>query len=85
MACGEYGTGKFAEPIEITNIINNYFKNLEENKKFKALITAGPTREYIDPVRYISNRSSGKTRLCISGGIAEKWLSNNFNFWPNKS
>ena len=60
MACGEYGTGKFAEPIEITNIINNYFKNLEENKKFKALITAGPTREYIDPVRYISNRSSGK-------------------------
>ena len=74
MACGEYGTGKFAEPIEITNIINNYFKNLEENKKFKALITAGPTREYIDPVRYISNRSSGKQGYAL----AEELQKNGF-------
>ncbi len=33
---------------------------LQKNKKFKALVTAGPTREYIDPVRFISNKSSGK-------------------------
>ena len=59
MACGEYGSGKFSDPIEISNVINNYFKNLEKNKKFKALVTAGPTREYIDPVRFITNRSSG--------------------------
>ena len=44
MACGEYGSGKFSDPVEISNIINDYFKNLEENKKFKALVTAGPTR-----------------------------------------
>ena len=49
-----------SEPEVIINHINNYFKNLENNKKFKALVTAGPTHEYIDPVRFISNRSSGK-------------------------
>ncbi len=66
MACGEYGSGKFSEPIQISNIINDYFKNLDENKKFKALVTAGPTREYIDPVRYITNRSSGKQGYAIA-------------------
>ena len=66
MACGEYGTGKFSDPVEISNVINNYFRNLEENKKFKALVTAGPTREYIDPVRFISNRSSGKQGYAIA-------------------
>tara|TARA_B100000287_G_scaffold398148_1_gene415316 strand:- start:1125 stop:2336 length:1212 start_codon:yes stop_codon:yes gene_type:complete len=66
MACGEYGAGKFSDPLKIANIINEYFKNLEINKKFKALITAGPTREYIDPVRYITNRSSGKQGYAIA-------------------
>ena len=66
MACGEYGSGKFSDPIEISSIINNYFKNLDENNKFKALVTAGPTREYIDPVRFISNRSSGKQGYAIA-------------------
>ena len=74
MACGEYGSGKFSDPIEISNIINDYFKNLEENKKFKALVTAGPTREYIDPVRFITNRSSGKQGYAI----AEELQKNGF-------
>ena len=60
MACGEYGEGKMTEPVEIINHINNYLKNLNNNKKFKALVTTGPTHEYIDPVRFISNKSSGK-------------------------
>jgi len=60
MACGEYGKGKMSEPSEIIKKIELYFKNRESNKKFKALVTAGPTREYIDPVRFISNKSSGK-------------------------
>ena len=60
MACGEYGEGKMTEPVEIVNSIGQYFFNLKKNKKLKALVTSGPTREYIDPVRYISNRSSGK-------------------------
>jgi len=60
MACGEFGEGKMTEPKEIIKEINLYFRIKEKNKKYKALITAGPTREYIDPVRFITNRSSGK-------------------------
>jgi len=60
MACGEFGEGKMTEPDEIIKEIENYFINLNKNKKFKALVTAGPTREYIDPIRFITNKSSGK-------------------------
>ena len=60
MACGEYGEGKMSEPIEIFNEIQNFLETKKENKKIKALVTAGPTNEYIDPVRFISNKSSGK-------------------------
>ena len=60
MACGEYGKGKMTEPEDIVNYLDEYIGNIKKNKKFKALVTAGPTHEYIDPVRYISNKSSGK-------------------------
>ena len=56
LACGEYGEGRMASLDEIEITIKNHFNN---NIKLKALVTAGPTREYIDPVRYISNESSG--------------------------
>ena len=60
MACGEFGEGKMSEPEQIIKKIEKYFDSLSKNKKFKALVTAGPTREYIDPVRFITNKSSGK-------------------------
>ena len=62
MACGEFGEGKMSSPRQIFAHLKNYFdkKNIVKNKNFKALVTTGPTREYIDPVRYISNESSGK-------------------------
>jgi len=62
MACGEFGEGKMSSPRQIYEFLKNYFykKNLVKKKKWKALVTTGPTREYIDPVRYISNESSGK-------------------------
>ena len=69
MACGEYGPGKLLEPIEISLKIDDYFKNLETNKKLKALVTAGPTREYIDTIRYITNRSSGKQGYAIADNL----------------
>ncbi len=71
MACGEYGKGKMSEPEVIINHINNYFKNIENNKRFKALVTAGPTHEYIDPVRFISNKSSGKQGYEIARSLNE--------------
>ena len=62
MACGEYGQGKMSSPRQIFSEIKKYFlnKDILKNKKLKALVTTGPTREYIDPVRFISNESSGK-------------------------
>ena len=60
MACGEYGEGKMTEPPEILKYLEKYFYYLNNNSKLTALVTAGPTHEYIDPVRYITNRSSGK-------------------------
>ena len=62
MACGEFGEGKMSSPRQIYIYLKNYFdkKNLVKKKKWKAIVTTGPTREYIDPVRYISNESSGK-------------------------
>jgi len=62
MACGEYGEGKMSSPRQIFLYLKKYFENkdLVKTKKITALVTTGPTREYIDPVRYISNESSGK-------------------------
>jgi phosphopantothenoylcysteine decarboxylase / phosphopantothenate---cysteine ligase len=62
MACGEYGEGKMSSPRQILLYLKEYFenKNVIKNKKISALVTTGPTREYLDPVRYISNESSGK-------------------------
>ena len=62
MACGEYGEGKMSSPRQIFKYLENYFykKNIVKINNLKALVTAGPTKEYLDPVRYISNDSSGK-------------------------
>ena len=62
MACGEFGEGKMSSPRQIYAYLKNYFdkKDILKSKNYKALVTTGPTREYLDPVRYISNESSGK-------------------------
>ena len=69
MACGEYGEGKMTEPEKILWYINDSFQNINKNKKLKALVTAGPTHEYIDPVRYIANKSSGKQGYEIANSL----------------
>ena len=72
MACGEYGEGKMSEPKKIVNELENYFKNLKINNKLKAIVTAGPTNEYIDPVRFITNKSSGKQGYEIAKSLSKK-------------
>ena len=74
MACGEYGEGKMTEPNVILQYILNYFDKLRKikNKKLKALVTAGPTKEYIDPVRFITNKSSGKQGYEIAKSFYKK-------------
>ena len=72
MACGEYGSGKMTEPLEIFKYVENYFKQLRRNNNLKALVTAGPTREYLDPVRYITNKSSGKQGYELAKSFRDK-------------
>jgi len=72
MACGEFGEGKMTEPNEIIKQIETYFVNFNKTKKFKALVTAGPTHEYIDPVRFITNKSSGKQGFELAKALSKK-------------
>ena len=72
MACGEFGEGKMSEPAIIYDKIYNFLIDHLKNKRFKALVTAGPTNEYIDPVRYITNKSSGKQGYEIASSLSKK-------------
>ncbi|MDB9983279.1 bifunctional phosphopantothenoylcysteine decarboxylase/phosphopantothenate--cysteine ligase CoaBC [Candidatus Pelagibacter sp.] len=72
MACGEFGEGKMTEPKNIFQTIESYFGNLNKNQKLKALVTAGPTNEYIDPVRFITNKSSGKQGYALAKSLAKR-------------
>ena len=72
MACGEFGEGKMSEPFDIFNTINIFFTNQLTNKNIKALVTAGPTNEYIDPVRFITNKSSGKQGYEIAKSLSKR-------------
>ncbi len=72
MACGEFGPGRMAEPGEILEAIERFFRNAEAGPLTgrRVLVTAGPTHEPIDPVRYIANRSSGKQGYAIAAAAA---------------
>ena len=72
MACGEYGEGKMSNPVDIFNEITNFLSSQRKNKKIKALVTAGPTIEYIDPVRLITNKSSGKQGYELAKSLSKR-------------
>nr|WP_283164413.1 bifunctional phosphopantothenoylcysteine decarboxylase/phosphopantothenate--cysteine ligase CoaBC [Shewanella corallii] len=69
-ACGEIGPGRMLEPLDIAQRCEAFFGD-KPLKGQKLLLTAGPTREAIDPVRYISNHSSGKMGFAIAARAAE--------------
>ena len=69
-ACGDVGPGRMMEPGDIIKHVADSFQNKDLTGK-TVLITAGPTREAIDPVRYISNRSSGKMGFAIAEAVVE--------------
>ena len=72
MACGEYGEGKMSDPYDILSEICSFLFSQLKNKKIKALVTAGPTNEYIDPVRFITNKSSGKQGYEIAKSLSRR-------------
>ncbi|UIJ44407.1 bifunctional phosphopantothenoylcysteine decarboxylase/phosphopantothenate--cysteine ligase CoaBC [Sphingomonas cannabina] len=71
MACGEYGPGRLPEPEAILAAIERHFAGPGPLAGRHVVVTAGPTHEPIDPVRYIANRSSGKQGFAIAGALAE--------------
>ena len=81
LACGEYGEGRMASLDEIEITIKNHFN---KNIKLKALVTAGPTREYIDPVRYISNESSGIQGYQLAKKLNESGVQTKLILGPSK-
>jgi phosphopantothenoylcysteine decarboxylase/phosphopantothenate--cysteine ligase len=70
MACGEYGPGRMAEPLEIVAAVEKALGATGRLKGVKALVTAGPTREPVDPVRFLGNHSSGKQGYAIAEALA---------------
>jgi phosphopantothenoylcysteine decarboxylase/phosphopantothenate--cysteine ligase len=66
LACGEVGDGRFAEPSEIAFQAESYFGHFGQWRGKKVLVTAGPTQEPIDPVRMITNHSSGKMGYALA-------------------
>ena len=75
MACGEFGPGRLPEPPEIAAAVLAFFQRQQQADGplagVKVLVTAGPTHEPIDPVRYLANRSSGKQGYAIAGACAD--------------
>jgi phosphopantothenoylcysteine decarboxylase / phosphopantothenate---cysteine ligase len=69
-ACGDIGLGRMLEPAELISLVADLFTSTALSGK-KVVITAGPTREAIDPVRYLSNHSSGKMGYALAEAAAE--------------
>tara|TARA_A100001011_G_scaffold400875_1_gene520376 strand:+ start:14927 stop:16135 length:1209 start_codon:yes stop_codon:yes gene_type:complete len=81
LACGEHGEGRMVSISEIELVIKNYFN---KNFNLKALVTAGPTREYIDPIRYISNESSGLQGYHLAKKMSESGIQTKLILGPSK-
>ncbi len=69
LASGLTGTGRMAEPENIVNLVNDFFSSDRPLQGKNALVTAGPTYEQIDPVRFIGNHSSGKMGVAIANQL----------------
>ena len=71
-ACGDVGAGRMSEPSEILTVLCQYIRQKQDLHELKVTVTAGPTQEAIDPVRYISNHSSGKMGFAIADAFARR-------------
>lgn len=72
LACGDVGSGRMAEPEEIFSYIQRFFEGKRDMEGVRVLVTAGPTREKIDDVRYLTNRSSGKMGYAVAEAAAQR-------------
>jgi phosphopantothenoylcysteine decarboxylase / phosphopantothenate---cysteine ligase len=72
MACGEFGPGRLAEPAAILAAMEGHFGRSRSLAGRRIIVTSGPTREALDPVRYISNTSSGRQGAAIAEALARR-------------
>lgn len=72
LACGDMGKGKMASPDHIVSYIINHLNSLQDLNSLNILITAGPTVEAIDPMRYITNHSSGKMGYALASAAKKR-------------
>lgn len=84
LASGLVGSGRMAEPEEILKVVEDYFASKGILKGKKVLVTAGPTHEQIDPVRFIGNNASGKMGFAIAEAFAEKGAEVNLVTGPTQ-
>lgn len=84
LASGLIGEGRMAEPEKILEFLNQEFKYQQDLKGLKALVTAGPTYEHIDPVRFIGNHSSGKMGCAIALELVERGARVDLILGPSK-
>jgi phosphopantothenoylcysteine decarboxylase/phosphopantothenate--cysteine ligase len=71
-ACGDVGPGRMLDPLEIVELAVGHFSVVKDLQHLNVMITAGPTRERLDPVRYITNDSSGKMGYAIAAAAAAR-------------
>ncbi|PLR33622.1 bifunctional phosphopantothenoylcysteine decarboxylase/phosphopantothenate--cysteine ligase CoaBC [Chimaeribacter californicus] len=71
-ACGDVGPGRMLDPLEIVERAVQHFSPVKDLQHLKIMLTAGPTREALDPVRFISNYSSGKMGFAIAQAAAAR-------------
>jgi len=72
LACGVTGTGRLPDPIRIADYVDSLTKSRSDFESEMVIVTAGPTQEALDPVRYVSNRSSGKMGYSIAAAAARR-------------
>ena len=72
LACGDVGKGRLADPSDIVRLVTEMLGVKRDLEGRTVLITTGPTREYIDPVRFITNPSSGKTGFALAQAAHER-------------
>ena len=84
LASGLFGRGRMAEPEEIVAYVSDFFSKQNSLNSLKVLVTAGPTLEAIDPVRYISNRSTGTMGVYIAEEFASRGADINLVLGPSE-
>jgi phosphopantothenoylcysteine decarboxylase/phosphopantothenate--cysteine ligase len=79
MACGEFGPGRMPEPVEIKDVVLAFFRQQQCQAGplagCRIVVTAGPTHEPLDPVRYLANRSSGQQGFALASALADMGAS----------